>query len=404
MAIVTTKGLEGDQAVYSPCILSGTCSRDPQGYTRSLTSYGNTSGYLAVGFASGGATFENNDTVVISGATGDLAKYNGRHTVYSVTGTSIRTNTAWTGGTTAAVGSVLRANDSMMVRLDVYNAASALVSQVYVPPVAGAFSVDMAKTLQTLVSSIFTLTDGTINVANAAQAYTIKPYEQWLGINYETVEVASAGYNQAGVAHRTTSVASIDTTALLNTSFAASGKLLIHAMTSLTGADVEFQFTSVSKTASTMTEVRMAAVNKHVAAVYAIPTDAIYVTVLLRNNTTKVAIKDTLTVRNPRNYCGTRLYFLNKLGGYTSIEFPEKRFLTATEKVDRYTTKSYAKQELTSVIEALTKAEYFKDLADSPEVYDENGVQVELLTSEVEYYSESVQITVEVRREQSFIS
>jgi hypothetical protein len=90
MAIVTTKGLEGDQAVYSPCILSGTCSRDGQGLTKSLTGYGDTSGFLAVSFASGGAVYEVGDIVLISGATGDLAKYNGRHSVFSNTATSIR--------------------------------------------------------------------------------------------------------------------------------------------------------------------------------------------------------------------------------------------------------------------------------------------------------------------------
>jgi hypothetical protein len=104
------------------------------------------------------------------------------------------------------------------------------------------------------------------------------------------------------------------------------------------------------------------------------------------------------------NYCGTRLYFLNKLGGYTSIEFPTKVFSTLAEKVDRYATKSSLKNELTSVIEARTRADYFKDLADSPEVYDEDGVQWELMTDEIEFYNESVQITAEVRREQSFIS
>lgn len=404
MAIAITTALEGDQAVYAPCILAGTCSRDGQGLTKSLTGYGDTSGFLAVSFASGGAVYEVGDIVLISGATGDLAKYNGRHSVYSNTATSIRTNTAWIGGTTAAIGTMIRANENMMVRLDVYNASSVLVSQVFVPPVAGTFSVDMSKTLQTLVSSIFSLVAGTISVANAAHAYTIKPYEQWLDINYATTEVATAAENQEGVAHRTTSVASITTTALLNSSFAASGKLLIHAMTSLSDADVEFSFTSVGKTASVETLLRMVPVNKHVAAVYEIPTTTIYTVVALKNYTTKALIKVELVVRNPLNYCGTRLYFLNKLGGYTSIEFPEKVFSTVTEKVDRYTTKSYLKYELTSVIEAKTRADYFKDLADSPEVYDENGVQWELLTGEIEFYNESVQITAEVRREQSFIS
>jgi hypothetical protein len=410
MAIVTTKGLEGDQAAYAPCILSGTASRD--NFTsggvlieNAITAYGESvEGNLSIGFASGGANYDNNDTITISGATGDLAKYNGRHEILSFTSVSIKTTTPWTGGTTAAVGKVTRTNDSIQVRGDVYEGATLKVS-VYTQPASKVFSMDFARALQSLLSSIFTLTAGAASTTGAATAYTIKLFEQWQRADYSTRQEESSGYEQTGVAHRTTSVASIDTTALLNTPFAAQGKLFIHIMTSLTSADVEFVFTSTSATASTDTAYRMPAVNKHAAAVYEIPADSLRVTVGIKNNDTKVLIKDVLVVRSNINKCGKRLYFLNRLGGYTSIEFTEVESFTDAVKVDRYAVRSYDEQKLQSVLEARDYAAYFRDLADSPEIYDETGKAVELETSTIQYYgNDPIAITVTTKYEQDYIS
>jgi hypothetical protein len=410
MAIVITTAVEGDQAAYAPCILAGTASRD--NFTsggvlieNDITAYGESvEGNLSIGFASGGANYDNNDTITISGATGDLAKYNGRHEILSFTSVSIKTTTAWTGGTTAAVGKVTRTNDSIQVRGDVYEGATLKVS-VYTQPASKAFSMDFARALQSLLSSIFTLTAGAASTTGAATAYTIKLFEQWQRADYSTREEETAAEEQTGVAHRTTSVASIDTTALLNTPFAAQGKLFIHIMTSLTSADVEFIFTSTSATASTDTAYRMPAVNKHAAAVYEIPADALRVTVGVKNNDTKALIKDVLVVRSNINKCGKRLYFLNRLGGYTSIEFTEVESYTDAVKVDRYAVRSYDEQKLQSVLEARDYAAYFRDLADSPEIYDETGKAVELETSTIQYYgNDPIAITVTTKYEQDYIS
>jgi hypothetical protein len=403
MAVTVTQAITGDQAGYAPIILAGTTSRDPQGYTRSLTGYGNTSGYLAVSFASGGATFENNDTVIISGATGSLAQYNGRHTVYSVTATSIRTNTAWNGGTTAAVGTLTRANTNFQMRFDIYDGSSVLQSRVYAPAVAGAFSVDLAPQLARLTSTIWTQTAGAVDTSNASAAFTVSIAETWLTDTYEAYELIDALKNQAGTVHRTTSVASIATTALLNNSTMTvqeGATLLVHFLTNKTSG-VRVYFTTASGT----TEVAVTITRKHGAAAYTVPTGAKYVSVLVVwfNGSENEAIKDYLKVRVLPQHCGYTVYFLNRLGGFTSVEFPDKELSTDTDRVDRYTTRSYNVLTLGSVEESRGRAAYFRDLVDSPEIYI-NGVEVpELLDSRLKYYGDNVQLQIEVRDEQSYI-
>ena len=277
MSIVITKALEGDQAAYAPCILTGTSSRDPQGYSTSPTGFGNSSGKFAISFATSGYDFEQNDTVTLSGLTGDLAQYNGRHSVWNTLSNSIITNTAWAGGTTAAIGTLYRSNDNILIRGDVYNAASSLIGSVYVQPTNGAFSMDFARTLQTMLSSIFSLTAGDRPTTGAAAVYKIKMFEQWQSPTFAKVEFESTGYEQNGLVHRTTTVANNITGVDLlqsNNVIAEGGKLLVHYMTDKT-SDVSVLFTSST---GSLTIISTTIVNKHGLAVYEIPTGAKWVT------------------------------------------------------------------------------------------------------------------------------
>jgi hypothetical protein len=412
MAIVTTKGLEGDQAAYAPCILSGTASRD--NFTsggvlieNAITVWGSgTGGRLTIQFASGGANYDNDDTVTISGATGDLAKYNGRHEVYTLSATTLTMTTLWDGGTTAAVGKVTRTNDSIQVRGDVYEGATLKVS-VYTQPASKVFSMDFARALQSLLSSIFTLTAGAAATTGAAKAYTIKLFEQWQRADYSTRQEESSGYEQTGVAHRTSSTAVFSGgAAALGSNYLAGGKVFFHVISANTDpVRIDFTAYPIAGGSPTVTNVAVTLVNKHAAAVYAIPAGMRYVTAALVATDSGTPISGSLITIRTLYGCGKRLYFLNRLGGYTSIEFTEVESYTDAVKVDRYAVRSYDEQKLQSVLEARDYAAYFRDLADSAEIYDETGKAVELETSTIQYYgNDPIAITVTTKYEQDYIS
>ena len=406
MSIVITKALEGDQAAYAPCILTGTSSRDPQGYSTSPTGFGNSSGKFAISFATSGYDFEQNDTVTLSGLTGDLAQYNGRHSVWNTLSNSIITNTAWAGGTTAAIGTLYRSNDNILIRGDVYNVSSVLIGSVYVQPTNGAFSMDFARTLQTMLSSIFSLTAGDRPTTGAAAIYKIKMFEQWQSPTFAKVEFESTGYEQNGLVHRTTTVANNITGVDLlqsNNVIAEGGKLLVHFMTNKT-TNVSVLFTS--STGST-TSVSTTITNKHGLAVYEIPAGVKSVTALVRfyNGSEYDIVKTPLLVRVIENTCGKRLYFLNRLGGYSSIEFKEYEKKTEAEKIGRYSVKSWLTLSMDSVIEARGSATYFDGITDSLEVYDASGTATEVLNENVTTYTNnSVQLNINIRNEQHLIN
>ena len=102
MAIKITTGLAADIAAFAPCIIYGTSTRAPilsTGVLESaaITLYGSGSGgRLAMSVAVGsGTSIEAGDTVVITGATGDRERYNGRHKVYTVTSTTLTVETLY---------------------------------------------------------------------------------------------------------------------------------------------------------------------------------------------------------------------------------------------------------------------------------------------------------------------
>lgn len=407
MSIVTTKALEGDQAAYAPCILTGTSSRDPQGCNVAITGYGNSSGRFAITHDAGVTPFENNDTITIKGATGDLAKYNGRHRVWNVISpTNLITDTSWSGGTTAAIGTLYRSNDNILIRGDVYNVSSVLIGSVYVQPTNGSFSMDFARTFQTMLSSIFSLTAGDRPTTGAAAVYKIKMFEQWQSPTFAKVEFESAGYEQNGLVHRTTTVANNITGVDLlqsNNVIAEGGKLLVHFMTHKT-TNVSVLFTSST---GSLTIISTTIVNKHGLAVYQVPTGAKWVTALVRffNGSEYEIIKTPLLVRVIDNSCGKRLYFLNRLGGYSSIEFKEYDKITEAEKIDQYAVKSWLYYSMDSVIEARGSAAYFDGITDALEVYDENGVATEVLDKQVTHYANgNIQLNINIRNEQHLIN
>jgi hypothetical protein len=265
---------------------------------------------------------------------------------------------------------------------------------------------DFSRTLQTMLSSIFSLTAGDRPTTGAAAIYKIKMFEQWQSRTFAKAELESAGYEQNGLAHRTTTVANNITGVDLlqsNNVIAEGGKLLVHFMTHKT-TNVSVLFTSST---GSLTIISTTIVNKHGLAVYEIPTGAKWVTALVRfyNGSEYKIVKTPLLVRVIDNSCGKRLYFLNRLGGYSSIEFKEYERKTEAEKIDQYAVRSWLYYSMDSVIEARGSAAYFDGITDALEVYDENGVATEVLDKQVTHYANgNIQLNINIRNEQHLIN
>lgn len=398
--ITITTGLAAHVASFAPCIIAGTSSRDnvrTNGTLIQLNATGyqsGTGGRLAVTVASSGTDFEVGDTVLISGATGNLAQYNGRHEVYSVASGIITTTTTWAGGTTAAVGHITRSNDSLLVRADVYNGAT-LLGSVYATPSRRAFQLDVARTLQTAHSSLFTLTPGLASAAGAAYQAEVRLFEQWQRANYSTQAEQTSGATQTTVAHRVTSVATRTTTGLLNESYTGGGRVLMHVMGNFTQAVVRFTPSSGSPTSLNAT-----ATHGHIMAVYAIPAGVRTVLVEVLHFDTLTPLKQSLLVRVMPTQCSKRLYYLNRFGGYASAELVDYEILDEADRVERSPVRSLEVVRGKGQIEARYNTAYLDGLADSPEVYDEQGRRVYLRTANVVKWANETQLEVEYERDQ----
>jgi hypothetical protein len=398
--ITITTGLAAHVASFAPCIIAGTSSRDnvrTNGTLIQLNATGyqsGTGGRLAVTVASSGTDFEVGDTVLISGATGNLAQYNGRHEVYSVASGIITTTTTWAGGTTAAVGQITRSNDSLLVRADVYNGAT-LLGSVYATPSRRAFQLDVARTLQTAHSSLFTLTPGLASAAGAAYQAEVRLFEQWQRANYSTQAEQTSGATQTTVAHRVTSVASRTTQAMLNDGITSGGKVVLHFMTN--AVQIRVRFIPSSGWATTYNIVPTL---DHVLVVYEIPDSVKYVTVDAVDVDTLNTIKAPIIVKAMTNRCGKRLYYLNRQGGYSVAELVDYEILDEADRVERSPVRSLEVVRGKGQIEARYNTAYLDGLADSPEVYDEQGRRVYLRTANVVKWANETQLEVEYERDQ----
>lgn len=397
--ITLTTQLGAHVAAYAPCLLAGTSSRDNVRENGTLiqlnvTGYQSNGGRLAVTVASSATDFEVDDSVMITGATGDLARYNGRHRVYSVASGIITTYTLWSGGVSASVGQITRANISLLVRADVYKGA-VLLGSVYATPSTRAWSMDVGQTVRAGLSSVFTLTNGVHTPTGAAFNYTVRLFEQWQRDDYTTISQETAARQHSGVVHRVTSMASRTTQAMLNDGITSGGKVVLHFMTN--AVQILVRFTPSTGAATTY---NIAPTLDHVLVVYEIPDGVKYVTVDAVDVDTLNTIKAPIIVKAMTNRCGKRLYYLNRQGGYSVAELVEYEVLDEAERVERTSVKSVEVIRAKGVIEARYNAAYLDGLADSPEVYDEQGRRVYLRTSTVVKWANETQLEVEYERDQ----
>ena len=413
MAITITTGLAADIAAFAPCIIYGSSTRAPilsTGVLESaaITLYGSGSGgRLAMSVAVGsGTSIEAGDTVVITGATGNRERYNGRHKVYTVTSTTLTVETLYVSSASGDFGTMTRTNDAMRVRADVYNGAT-FVGSVYAQPVKRNFELDVSGLLRGQLSSIFSLTAGSRATTGAAFAFTVEMFEQWQTVDFSIIEVETAGAAQTGVAHRSTDITGqITGTTLPSTAYRSKNKVLHHFLCDETSNVSVIFIPYVGSTAGTATTVAMTITNKHGFAVYDIPSTATMVRVrtVWFDGSVNEDIKDDQYIKVPAQNCYTRLYYMNAKGGFEVLECVSYEDETKTDKIDRYSVESWTERTLLSVIEHKETAAYFKDLPNSVEVYDASGVAVEVLTDSAKYYGENIQLSVVVKYEQNIVN
>lgn len=409
MAITITTPLEVDGnsniAAFAPCILAGTTDRWPfdindERQTQAATGIQESSDKLRVNFGSTESFWQVDDTIRINGLSDDASVFNGRHMIETVGATYIVTATNWQGVPTDTC-TLERMNDSLQIKAVIETGI-----EVYAQPISGGeFELDLSNALQTKLSSIFDISEeGQISTANASYDFEIDIYEIWKRSDYTTIEEESVLSQQTGVAHRCISLTDFYATErqVLNINYAARGHILAHYIDAQS-SQPRLRFMPDAGDSLTVS-LTMGGTNGHHAGVYEIPDEATIVHVQRGDaEIAPIAYTTMYSVRVPAQRCTKKLHYVNRDGGYASIEFVDYEDRQTPERVDRYNIRSWLERKLISVIENKDRAKYFGDLVVSPEIYDENGNEVELLTDAIIEYGEDVQLNLKVKYEQNYI-
>jgi hypothetical protein len=373
----------------APIVISGNCNRYP--YTGStqqaaaISSIAVSSGKLRINLGAALPLLVG-DTIQVSGLTGNAAIFNARHEVQTVVSTTaVVVTTNWV-AVTSTTGTLTRLNENLLVRIVIleYGSVDARV-------VDGKFSVDISRLIP--FQSIFSLTAGALNCNGFIRGIELEYIEIFQGVNYLPRLIDdSAGTNF--IAHNTTDISNL-TTAKSNhhqTILRAKDTIIWHEIRT-SGFTLTIKEDGVTKATPTLTRV-----NNHAGFVYKITAGAKVVTIEVTS-----ALKETLTYIVPSNCTGKRLYWLNRLGGYSIMEVHKFEKITDVEKIREYPTESHELIRLYGIEEAETRGEYYKDLIDSPEIRNESGEQVWLVDTNLAYRTERVAPIVTIRTENKWL-
>jgi hypothetical protein len=420
MAITISTALPANFAAFAPVVVIGTTNRWPYvGTTRlsqAILDMLDDGGKLLLKVADG-TGFTALDTILIESATGARAIYNGRHELTTVGGGELTTNTAWSAVAAGGYGTVYRMNENLSIITNVLNLTdSATVGSVYTRVTDEKFSVDVSKVVQMAFSSQFTIATGNkaTEAALGSKAFTLTFDESFLAPDYSlTIATNQAAAIATGIGHRSADILNMIAPATLAVSrlpmqaHRAKDKILfrvfVNEATEINEQlRAEFQPDQGSETTVTMTIAENNAL-----AVYQIPTGAKQITVSTytckADGTNATIIRNPFTVNVPNTCTGKRLYYLNHMGGWYCMEVHRYEDRTISKKIDRYTVESYIERTLYGVEEYEASGGYLADLVDSAEVYDENGAEVEVLSSELIYRDEIVRPEVRIKIEKDII-
>ena len=378
-----------DYAGRAPIVVSGDCSRYPYdggvlfGETLAVSDHG---GKLTLSKLVLDPNWEVGDTIQLSGFEDDAAQYNGRHIIDNIATPEIRTATDYNGGV-AETGTVTRLNENLLVRVKLDG-----FGEVDTRVIDGKFSVDVSRLIK--FESIFSLTAGELDCSGFVKDIDVTFDEVFQGADYLPKVVADGGTLDF-LAHNTTDISNLATTKSNHhqTILRAKDYIIWHEIAD----DAEFLF-ELYKNGVIAVDVSVTITNKHGGYVYKVPADAKVITVKSTS-----PIKETLTYIVPTTCTNKRLYWLNRLGGYSIMEVHRYEKITDVEKIKEYPTESHELIRLFGIEEPETKGEYYKDLIDSPEIRNESGEQVWLVDTNLAYRTERVAPVVTIKTENKWL-
>jgi len=421
MAITTVTALAANVAAFDSVIYEGTTDRWPFNlagvrYSMSIDGITEDTGFISVELTSNESWLVN-DTVLISGCTGDYTIFNGRHNIESKSGEDFITlATAWIApaSTEGTFGRLFRMNDNLFIRAKVYNDEDEEIAQLYAKVTkGGAFRFDFSKSLQIELSSIFSLTAGELSTDGASHHYTIDLTEIFQGADYSNVYTDSIDLET--IAHRTTVYNSdyVSGVKLLNGNLFAWDKIVFHFMyTTKDNVRIKMVTDRVGEAGRTTYFALTAINNYHLGWVIAwpngsddYPLPAKYVTLTVQHDsgTGYEDVKNTIVINRVRE-CDTVLYYLNRLGGYECYKFHDSEDTQETIKIEQYTAETWRERVLFGEAYGNDTRKQIRDIVTSPETYDIDGIKVEVLTKNMTYRAREVEPELTVRYDENYIN
>jgi hypothetical protein len=426
MAVTITTGLPDDFAAFAPVIIEGTTDRWPfTGMVRqseTIIDIEEDDGKLGLRMAGNIATFKEDDTILLEGATNQFAQYNGRHKAAAATyyagpnQTVLQTQTDWVAATTGDTGTAYRMNDNLFIRLNIANDTdSEALGELYARVANGAFSADVSKPIQQAFSSQFTLATGNqaTAAAHGSKEIEITFDEVFTAADYSLTIATGAATPEEGIGHM-----SADITGMLNPATVAAsrvpfdeyriapgGKIIYRGFCDPAEIDARLEIW-FKPSPGTTTDVVTTIVNKNFVAVYQVPATAKSVTVQTQNydGMAWYGIRKDVFIKVANTQTGKRLHFLNHLGGWHVMEVHKFEDRTVSTKIDKWTVETYTERTLYGIEEHRETGLYLADLVDSPEIRDETGELVEVLDSELLYRAELIQPVVRLKLEKNHIT
>ena len=403
MSITISTTPSANVAAFAPVTIAGTTTRNPfesgTRDSRTITAMADSGGgFLKLTVSS--QTWEDDDTILIDGATTDFDQYNGRHTITAKTSTTITTATAWVAATTGTKGTVYRMNENLYIKLQVINESAAVIATLYtlVNTDDDSWSFDVSKPLQYELATTFTHTAGAVDMTLQSHEYTLILYEQWQADDYTTTVDAHVT-EPTTIAHRTIELPT-DDNFQCNDHF-ADNRIMVHYIND-TVDDLFFKIeTDVGGTTSTAV---VTGYNWHYGYVFTFTTSAKWakITAWHRPDAIDTQLSDTIIVK--KIGCNsTIIYYVNRYGIYSGYECHNWDDTQKTIKVDKYTGEAW--QERTLIGKEYVNGVYqdIRDIITSPEVYDEDLELVRVLTDSILYKSDEVNPKIKLRYDETFI-
>ena len=404
MSITILQNIATSIAAFAHTVVRATSNRFEVTKTvKSVVQATEDTGKIKIQVATGGF-FASGDTVTVSDATSARAAINGRHDVITASGVYLTTGTDWPATmATGSWGSCERSNDNFSLRLDVYEDALPVGSVYRYPGKVGATVQHVFEVNRVVQNFSREFATGATAQAHEVKRYTFQLVEAYQNAAYSATHGATASLNSGAAVQVFKSADITDkliATGETNEFTNAFDELVIRKDTKIpvsffcaaTGATYSLTNGAVTKTIkdTTGSVVR-------------------WITPLTGNITLKKGGSTLAEIKNIRvdDKCyhnAMSLYFLNRYGGFDVYDFlsveeeqeadKTKYHRRDTQAADRevasVTQTTWKRLLLTGRPGARRQLEYVRDLVNSPEVYDENGTPVYVVSKVINIYGDEV--------------